>query len=549
MLKQTRTSSHGRTGVFLLTATCALLAGLPAHAESNSQEVQTLRAQLEAQMKVSQAIQARLDALEARETAAQTQVDATRVQSEQTAVQAATQAKTIAKLEASSNDNGSFTMVGGRPTFTAFGGKGTLQIGLQAQFDAASYFEDNASVKRSGIDLGDGVNARRIRIPFVFRYGDVTATVTPDFGGSPDGRQNSQYLYEANLAYTPFKNFTAALGYLQPNISLQDAPSSNDFMFMERPAIMDVERNIAAGDARAAVGARYFQDRFFVSAFLTGQSYGGQSTTTATSSTGTTGSVTTSISTTQPSNGQQTGGVIRVAGRPVYGEDYDVHLGFSGSRVFSMNQNDSNRLAQNIALSVQPELRIDANKLINTGSIPATGVTTWNPELGFRYKNFLVQGEYVGIDIDRQHQASAGLSGSSLTPNLSFSGAYIDASWVITGETRGYQAARGGFGGIKPAHPFNLETGDWGAFELVGRVSEIDLNSHVQRFTAAAVTGGVEGGIQDVVGLGLNWYPNEHLKFMADYQIVNVDKLSGSTLQNQTGLRYQAVGFRAQVAY
>ncbi|TWB43767.1 OprO/OprP family phosphate-selective porin [Nitrospirillum pindoramense] len=550
MSKQTRTSRPGRTGVFLLTAACGLMAGLPAHAaETATQEVQRLRAQLEAQMKVSQAIQARLDALEAREAADAKAQAETKVQAEQVAAQAATQAKTIAKLEASSGDNGSFTMAGGRPTFTAFGGKGTLQIGLQAQFDAAAYFEDNASVKRSGVDLGDGVNARRIRIPFVFRYGDVTATVTPDFGGSPDGRQNTQYLYEANLAYMPFKGFTAALGYLQPNISLQDAPSSNDFMFMERPAIMDVERNIAAGDARAAVGARYYQDRFFVSGFLTGQAYGGQSTTTATSSIGSTGSVTTAISTTQPSNGQQTGAVMRVAGRPVYGEDYDVHLGFSGSKVFSMNQNDSNRLAQNLALSVQPELRVDTSKLINTGSMPATGVYTWNPEVGLRYQNFLVQAEYVEIGINRQHQAGAGLGGASQTPDLTFQGAYVDASWVLTGEPRLYQSARGGFGGLKVAHPFNPETNDWGALELAARYSDINLNSHVQRFLAQSVTGGVAGGQQDVIQVGLNWYPNDHLKFMADYQIVDVSKLSGATLQNQTGLRYQAVGFRAQVAY
>ncbi|WP_148293758.1 OprO/OprP family phosphate-selective porin [Azospirillum sp. B4] len=536
--------------MFLFTAACGLMAGLPAHAaDSSAQEVQRLRAQLEAQMKVSQAIQARLDALEAREAAdAKAQVE-TKAQAEHVAAQAATQAQTIAKLEAGSGANGSFTMAGGRPTFTAFGGKGTLQIGLQAQFDAAAYFEDNASVKRSGIDLGDGVNARRIRIPFVFRYGDVTATVTPDFGGSPDGRQNSQYLYEANLAYMPFKGFTAALGYLQPNISLQDAPSSNDFMFMERPAIMDVERNIAAGDARAAVGARYYQDRFFVSGFLTGQAYGGQSTTTATSTTGGTGTVTTSISTTQPSNGQQTAAVARLAGRPVYGEDYDVHVGISGSKVFSMNQNDSNRLAQNIALSVQPELRVDANKLINTGSMPATGVYTWNPELGLRYQNFLVQGEYVEIGVNRQHQASAGLGGSTLTPDLTFSGAYVDASWIITGETRGYQTARGGFRGLKVAHPFDPGTGELGPVQAGGALQRLQLDRQRQRFLAQSVTGGVAGGRQDVIGLGLNWYPNDHLKFMADYQIVDVDKLSGATLQNQTGLRYQAIGFRAQVAY
>lgn len=533
-----RSARAALTGMTMLSAACGLLAMQPQVAQAaqaastptlDAQEVVRLRAQLEAQMKVSQAIQARLDALEARETAdAKAQVEAGKTLAEQ----AANQAKTIADLKTNGGENGSFTMAGGRPTFTAFGGKGSLQIGLQAQFDAGTYMESNTSVRRSGVDLGDGVNARRIRIPFVFKYGDFVANVTPDFGGSPDGRQNSQYLYEANLNYTPsqVKGLTLSVGYLQPNISLLDASSSNDFLFMERPAIMDLERNIAAGDARASVGAKYFQDQFFVSAYLTGQAYGGQSTYTSTGST------------TKASNGQQTAAVVRLAGRPYYDADTDVHVGFSGTEVFSLNQTGS--ATDSFSLSVQPELRVDTNKLINTGAISgADGVYTWNPELAVRYKNFLLMGEYVDIGVLRSQ--GPGLN----RPALNFTGAYADASWVITGETRQYQTSRGGFGGVKPDHPFNLDTGDLGAFELAARYSETDLNDHVQRFTAASSLGGNAGGQQNIIQIGLNWYPNEHLKFMTDYQFVDVSKLGGATLQNQTGLRYQSIGFRAQVAY
>lgn len=514
-------------GMSALTAVCALSVALPRvanAAQSNEEalEIQRLRAALEAQMKVSQAIQNRLDSLESKEAAtSKAQVEA--------AAKAADQAKTIAQISQSSGENGTFTMAGGRPTFTAFGGKGTLQIGLQAQMDAGSYMESNTSVRRSGVDLGDGVNARRVRIPFVFKYGDFTATVTPDWGGGPDGRSSTQYLYEANVAYSPsqVKGLTLALGYLQPNISLYDASSSNDFLFMERPAIMDIERNLAAGDARAAVGGRYNTDRFFVSAFLTGQAYGGQTSTN--------------------SSGQQTGAVARVAARPYYDADTDVHVGFSGSKIFSLNQTDltsgAGGTAGALTLSERPELRVDQTRLVTTGGINASGAYSWNPELGLRYQNFMLMAEYVEIGVQQKNTIG------KASPDLGFNGEYVDFSWVITGESKAYNASRGGFGSVKPAHPFNLDNGDWGAFEFGARYSETNLNDKVTRGIAAATTGGVAGGQQNIISVGMNWYPNEHLKFMGDYYIVDVSKLGGATLQNQVGLRYQAVGFRAQIAY
>ena len=37
--------------------------------------------------------------------------------------------------------------------------------------------------------------------------------------------------------------------------------SSNDFLFLERPSIVEIARSIAAGDGRAAVGGRWAAER------------------------------------------------------------------------------------------------------------------------------------------------------------------------------------------------------------------------------------------------------------------------------------------------
>ena len=89
--------------------------------------------------------------------------------------------------------------------------------------------------------------------------------------------------------------------------------NSNDFLLLERPSIVEVSRNIAAGDARASFGAKYNTDRWFASGYLTGDSWGTSNSASRTRS--------------------QIGTVLRAAGRPVATDDWDLHLGFSGSYV------------------------------------------------------------------------------------------------------------------------------------------------------------------------------------------------------------------------
>src|SRR5262249_8161609 len=154
------------------------------------------------------------------------------------------------------------------------------------------------------------------RLFFVGKMGDFTLNVTPDFGGSPDGTVS---LYEANLNYT-YKPVTVTLGYFKPWITLQDSMSSNDFLFLERPSIIEISRNVAAGDTRASFGAKASEDDYFASFYLTGAQWGSQSANLL--------------------NDQQTGMVARVATRPFRGEDWNSHIGASGSYVFNMNKND-----------------------------------------------------------------------------------------------------------------------------------------------------------------------------------------------------------------
>jgi phosphate-selective porin OprO/OprP len=408
---------------------------------------------------------------------------------------------------------------GGRPTITSADGRFSASVGAQVHYDIGGYIRPGSGTPdQRGVPKMDtfGENLRRGRILFSFRYDDFTLNVTPDFGGSPDG---SPTLYEANLNWNPVRPLTITAGYFKPWVTLGDATSSNAFFFMERPSIVEIARNISAGDARASVGAAWADQRWFAAGYLTGASYGSQSAALATP--------------------QQTGGTFRVAGRPIATEDWDLHLGLSGSMAFDIGRTAS---GQTLQLRDRPELRIDQNRLIDTGAIAADNAYQWGPEFALRWRNFLIQGEYIRIGVDQSK------SGAAPRPDLQFEGGYVEASWVMTGEPRRYATSGAAFGGVVPARPYSFRDGGLGAFELVGRYSVADLNDHVTRGRAASVTGGVFGGRQEVIGAGVNWYPNANLRLMLQWNNVSVNRLdaSGTT---QIGQRFNTVAMRMQAAF
>ena len=184
-------------------------------------------------------------------------------------------------------------MSNGRPTISSSDGRASFAIGTQVQFDMGGYFQSPSPTTQFP-NLNNGVNLRRARLFLVGKFDDFTLNLTPDFGGSPDG---TPILYEANLNYTGIKPVTGTVGYFKPWFSLYDSESSNDFLLMERPSIIEIARNLAAGDARASAGAAAAWDQLFLASYLTGASYGAQSSTNL--------------------NGEQLGFVGRVARAPV----------------------------------------------------------------------------------------------------------------------------------------------------------------------------------------------------------------------------------------
>ena len=132
-----------------------------------------------------------------------------------------------------------------------------------------------------------------------------------------------------------------------------------------------------------------------------------------------------------------------------------------------------------------------------------------------------LQAEYQLTSVERDH----GLG------SLDFNGWYAQAAYTLTGEARPYNATKGYFDGIRPAH--NFDANGWGAFDLALRLSSLDLTD-----------GTVNGGRERNATAAFNWYLNQYLKLSAN--VVKVLDVTGGPFNGEEPTVYQA---RMQFAY
>jgi phosphate-selective porin OprO/OprP len=134
------------------------------------------------------------------------------------------------------------------------------------------------------------------------------------------------------------------------------------------------------------------------------------------------------------------------------------------------------------------------------------------------------------------------------SPRLGFNGGYVEGGWVITGEPIPYDITRAAWARPKVDRPFSLQDGGNGAWELAARYRTVSLDSNVFPGVPQSVTGGVYGGQQQITSLSLSWYPNDWLRFMLQFQYVDINKLnSAGTVQ--IGQRFETLAARAQAVW
>jgi len=128
----------------------------------------------------------------------------------------------------------------------------------------------------------------------------------------------------------------------------------------------------------------------------------------------------------------------------------------------------------------------------------------------YYYRNRLgLMGEWISSKQEVQVGANAATLAS-----LENTAWQLTAGWVLTGEDASYR------GVAKPSHPFALDGEGWGAFELVARYGELDIDDDAFPLYADPSASARHARAW---GLGINWYLNSNLKLVMNYTDADFD--------------------------
>ena len=435
-----------------------------------------------------------------------------------------------------------------RPTVQSADGRFLMSIRARTQFDAVSYMQDSnlGGTPVQFKDLASGSVVRRAYFGVEGRaFQDFWYEFRMNFGGSNAESGDLiniariAYIYNWNIAYPSQPHFRINVGVIQPIMTFEDTVSSAQTTFMERASAVTMATDIGGKDPRRGIELSFQQadifrpgDNLVLAGSFTGQTAGP----------------------TVNNVGDEGTNILGRAAYRIWSDGTgnvsfsNIQVGTTGARTLSLTGGAVPGAARTWTFQERPEMRVDGNRLVSTGAIPAKHAWVYGFDAAANFRNFYVFGEYYKFGIERNTTCTACITAA----DPEFDGWYVGASWIVTGEWKPYTASAvnnemGAFGSPVPIKPFSLTGGTWGAWEIAARYSTIDLNWNEGVLGAACtVPGCVRGGVQKIWTFGVNWYLNRNVRMQFNYQDTEVNKIGTATPFAQIGQNFQVAAMRLQ---
>jgi phosphate-selective porin OprO/OprP len=195
-------------------------------------------------------------------------------------------------------------------------------------------------------------------------------------------------------------------------------------------------------------------------------------------------------------------------------------LHFAGS----FHHRELNDASSVVRYRQRPAIHITDVRFIDTGNM--VGAET---EMGYGLEAAGIFGPfYIASEAYWQHLTRDGFS------NPTFFGAYVDAGYFFTGETRGYKAGK--FDRVKVKNPFSK--GGWGSLGANLRWDHLDL-----------VDAGIVGGKQNAFQLSLNWKPEDYILFGLNYAHLIYKDAAIVLPDGDRDYSVDVVGLRSQIDF
>lgn len=584
------------TSAAVLALTAAANAAQPANSAADQSQAKTAWIQVAQNMGQNSApsgsLEDRVSALEAQLATQQDRATSDRTR--------------LSTLEQSYN-SASWTFDNGRPVLSSGDGRFTMAIRVRFQADYAGFQQStthpaNFSTGAGATNLSDLSSGTTIRRAYFgvegkvyndFSYeirlngggtnGGLNTTCTPAqptvatvttlnaaipgttatststatgaacaIGGVANGSDGDSLVNKAVITYTGIPNWHFNVGIIEPAFMFEGTTSSASLMFLERPEIDNIAADsFGAGDSREGIEIGWARtDTLWAGDNITATgAFTGRKTGTAA---------------THGNNGDENTQVLgRVTDRLWSDGISNFQIGASAAKAIYTG-NSAGGGSQTLNFQDRPEIRVDGTRLVSTGGIAAKTGNMWAVDLGGNYENFFLGGEYAQFTADRQCGTTLTVTNNarcvtstSVIDHPRTSGWYVEGSWILTGETKAYSASAinnevGGFNAPIPSRPFSLNGDSWGAFELVARYSNTNLNwmgsqAAVTNTLGTSNLAGILGGDENILALGLNWYMNRNVRLMIDDNIVMVKKGS-LAIPTRDSQNLNIVGVRLQFA-
>jgi phosphate-selective porin OprO and OprP len=311
-----------------------------------------------------------------------------------------------------------------------------------------------------------------------------------DFKFMPDFGQGRTVIQDAYVTARFNPAFQLTTGKFKSPVGLERLQSANDMRFVQRafPTSLAPNRDIGLQFAGDLLGGRLS----YAAAWMNGSNDGSSSET---------------FADVDINSDQEY--VLRLFTHPFAESDYFAVRGL-GFGIAGTHTDQTGTAAQPLlpAFRTPGQSTFFRYRAGTTPTIADGERTRLAPQLYYYVGSLGVIGEYTEVSQDVSRVVPSGVRTGTVDTNAW----QLAASWFLTGEEASFR-------GFKPKTTFSLNEGTWGAFEVVGRVQALNVDDN-------AFGGGADSFADPAAsareanswGVGLNWYLNENLKWMLDYE-------------------------------
>jgi phosphate-selective porin OprO/OprP len=367
-------------------------------------------------------------------------------------------------------------------------GKSEIKFKTLAHIDYRSYVGENNSTNQDGFDF------RRIRPSIEGTVGGIyDFRFTPEFGEAKTASAASTSgIVDAYIdaRFKPY--FKVRVGKFKPFVGLERLQSGSDIKFIERSFVSN--NFLPNRDLGLSIHGDLFQDKLnYAVGFHNGVVDGADA----------------------PTNQDTTGDKewsARIFTTPF--RDADNALAGLGFGLSGTHSNFIGSSGTTWLPSYKNPSQTTNFFTYSTNTYASGDRDRLSPQAYYYFGPFGVVGEYAWVSQDIQNGVN--------TVNVKNDGWQIAGSWLITGEDNSFK-------GVKPKRIFDLDTGNWGAMEVVARYQEANIDDKVFENNGRYGSLATSAKSAQAWALGLNWYLNQNVKIASNYERTSFNGGGGGT--------------------